>query len=115
VTDNNSGQEFETDEPEREALVANAPDGQSGAERAALMRLREALLATEPTIDPELVRGDTLDELDASFKAARAAVARVREAIRMEQAAMIPAGAPGRAVPGPATALEKIKAGLAAR
>ena len=81
-------------------------------EAAALTQFRAALLATEPTIDAALVTGDSFEELHASFAAARASLARVREAVRLEMAARVPAGAPGRTVPPPRTPLEKIREGL---
>ena len=82
---------------------------------ATLDRLRQALLATEPAIDPEMVTGDTLEEVEANFAAALATVARIREALRQERATPIPTGAPGRLAPAPRTALEKIRAGLATK
>jgi hypothetical protein len=83
---------------------------------ATLDRLRQALLATDPAIDPEMVTGDTLEAVEASFAAARATIERIREALRQERAATtIPTGAPGRHTPSPKTALEKIRAGLAAK
>lgn len=81
-------------------------------EAAALHQFRGALLATEPTMDAALVTGDSFEELHASFAAARASLARVREAVRLEMAARVPAGAPGRTVPPPRTPLEKIRDGL---
>ena len=110
---NDADQAVTEPEPETSDPVASASNVAPDAQRATLARLREALLATEPAIDPALVSGESLEELDATFKAARAAVARIREAVRMEQAAAIGPGAPGRSSPGPATALDKIKAGLA--
>lgn len=82
---------------------------------AAIARLREALLASEPAIDPALVEGDSLEALEASFASAQAAVSRIREMLRAEMAAAIPAGNTDRRTSIPATALEKIRAGLAAR
>jgi hypothetical protein len=80
---------------------------------AALGRLRELLLAADPAVDPALVSGDSVEALEESFVAARAMVARVRDAVRREQAAAIPVGAPGRTATMPASPLEKIRAGLA--
>jgi molybdopterin converting factor small subunit len=77
-----------------------------------LARLREALLASEPGIEPGLVAGDTLEELEASFAAARELLQRMRDAVRQESAAAVPAGAPGRHVASPASPFEKIRAGL---
>lgn len=78
-----------------------------------LERLRLALLASDPAIDPALVTGTTAEEVEATFAAAQRTVATIREAIRREQQARIPAGAPGRATVGPRTAYDKIRAGLA--
>src|SRR5687768_994598 len=74
--------------------------------RDLLERLRLALLASDPDIEPELVRGDTADEIEASFRAAQRLVAGIRESVKREQAAAIPAGAPGRVVAGPVSAYE---------
>lgn len=96
--------------------LAAGDEAAIAAERsAAIGRLREALLATDPAIDPELVRGDSVEELETSFAAARALVARVREAVRLEQAAAIPAGSATRETARPASAFEKIRKGLAGR
>ncbi|MBI2764508.1 MAG: hypothetical protein HYX53_01210 [Chloroflexi bacterium] len=100
--------ELEAALAEREGLL-----GEGEAERALLLaRLRLALIATDPAIPVELVRGETLPELDASFEAAREAVRRVRETVAREAPA-VPAGAPGRSAGQPATAFEKIRAGMA--
>ncbi len=81
--------------------------------RALAVRLREALLASDASIAPELVSGTTVVEIEASFAAARAIAARVRDSIRQELASSpIPAGAPGRSIGGPANARDKIRAGL---
>ncbi|MEP7217181.1 MAG: hypothetical protein ABI782_13100 [Anaerolineaceae bacterium] len=81
-------------------------------ERAALDQFRTALLATEPEMDPGLVTGDSFETIHASFGAARASLARVREALRQEAAAQVPLGAPGRMSQRHRTALEKIRDGL---
>jgi len=83
--------------------------------RALLERLRAAMLASEPAVDPVLVTGETLDELEASFAAARELVARIRDAARQEEPAPVPAGAPGRARLQPRNAFEKIRSGLEQR
>ncbi len=85
------------------------------AERMALARLREALLASEPALDPGLVGGETLEQIESSFAAATAMAARLREALRREGAAQIPAGAGSRSPAGPRSPFEKIRAGLAGR
>ena len=96
---------------------------QREATRAALGRYREALLAAEPDLPPDMVAGETLEAVDASVAAARQTVARIRE--RMAASA-VPGAAPSRGFPvgAPArgghstrglTAAEKIAAGLSER
>ena len=101
-------------DPELEAL-RTALSERDDAHRATLERLREALIASEPAIDADMVTGETLEEIEAGFAAAQAMLTRVREAIRREHAAAIPAGAPGRTLPTPVTPLEKIRSGLGGR
>jgi hypothetical protein len=83
--------------------------------RAALGRYREAALVAEPGLPPDLVAGDTLDELEESLAAARRTVASIRERLAVEeQGRGFPAGAPARARPSTAglSAQEKIAMGL---
>lgn len=82
------------------------------AERAAVDRLRQALLASEPTLEPGMVGGETLAEVEASFALATALLAKLRERAALEAATRVPAGAPGRLGPRPKTAFEKIRDGL---
>ena len=91
----------------REELEASR-DG----ERAAVERLRTALLASEPALEPEMVSGETLAEVEASFANAAALLGRLRERAAAESAARVPAGAPGRQLARPQTAFEKIREGL---
>lgn len=86
----------EGSEPPPEALeeleaVATAEAAQLAEARAAieaerertrlvLARYREAVLAAEPDLPPELVRGDSLEELDVAVAAARSAVAEIARA-----------------------------------
>lgn len=88
-----------------------APADANERERALLARLRAALLQSEPAIPGALVHGESLEELEASFAAAREALQRVREEVVREQRA-IPAGAPGRVAVPLTTPLAKIRAGL---
>jgi hypothetical protein len=82
-------------------------------ERGALLeRLREAMLAADPSVDPELVQGTSLAELEASFERAKAVTERLRGVIRASDGVRVPAGAPGRATPPPRSAFEKIRDGL---
>lgn len=117
-----------TTDPDPQSAIASAeptPEGNATpgdglaeaeeANRLLLERLRAALLASEPAIDPAMVTGDTADEIEASFAAACEMVARIREAVRAEAAAAVPAGAPGRTPPQPRSAFAKIRAGLEGR
>ncbi len=51
---------------------------------AAVARYRDAALAAEPELPPDLVTGETLEEVDASLAAARRAVAQIRERLATE-------------------------------
>jgi hypothetical protein len=93
-----------------EAEVSRRAD----AEHAMLQRLREALVVAEPAIAPDLLTGTTLAEVESSYAAALAMVQRVREAAVRQNAAAVPAGAPGRVgAAQPLTAFEKIRVGIA--
>jgi hypothetical protein len=97
-----------------------ALDDERERTRAVLARYREALLAAEPDLPPDLVRGESLEELDASMAAARSAVAEIRERLTSDGASAergFPVGAPARTGPTTAglSASEKIRRGLAER
>ena len=77
----------------------------------ALERLRAAYLEAEPELDAALLSGETVDEVEANFTAAREMLRRARETARRDSVT-IPAGAPGRTIPVPASPIEKIRAGL---
>ncbi len=93
-------------------------DAERAAHRAAVARYREAVLAAEPALPPELVTGESLADVDASVEAARRAVAQIRERLATEAdeaaARGFPVGAPGRLEPSVEgmTAAEKIAFGL---
>ncbi len=104
---------------ELRAQLAERDEALAGAREAharAIARLREALAAAEPALDPALLTGETVEELEASYAAAKEVLARIREAVRREAAAAIPAGTALRQ-PGQSamSAIEKIRAGLARR
>lgn len=106
--------EFATTPGEAETEALHAAIAASGeAQRATLARLRQAFLESDPALDPALLSGDTLEELEASYAAAKTMLANIRDSLRREQAAAIPAGASGRTSPRHLTAIEKIRAGLA--
>jgi len=83
------------------------------ANRVAVERLRAALATIEPALTPEMLAGDTVEELEASFTTAMDTLKRLRDEVRREQVLAVGAGAPGRHGRGPLTALEKIREGLA--
>ncbi len=87
---------------------------------AAVARYREASLAAEPELPPELVSGATVEEVDASLAAARRTVAAIRQRLAEPEAPSMrgfPAGAPARLGGGNEglTAAEKIARGLEQR
>ncbi|MPZ98707.1 MAG: hypothetical protein GEU80_05075 [Dehalococcoidia bacterium] len=85
---------------------------------AAVARYREAVLASEPDLPPELVRGETLEELDSSLASAREAVAQIRQRLVDASAPRgFPVGAPARGAhrAGGMSAAEKIAYGLQQR
>jgi hypothetical protein len=115
-----------SEDEERERLAAElasteaALDAERSATSAALARYREALLAAEQELPPDLVQGETLEELDESVAAARSAVARIRDRLQAESAGAsasdvgFPVGAPARGGVSHEglTSHEKIAAGL---
>ena len=76
----------------------DALEAERAARSATVARYRDALLAAEPALPPELIQGDDLETLDASIEAARRAVAQIRERLSEEategSALGFPAGAP---------------------
>lgn len=86
---------------------------------AAVARYREAMLAAEPDLPPEMVRGESIEDVDASIAAARTMVARVRERVEARRPSErgFPAGAPARESGGRGhlSARQKIAAGLQER
>lgn len=65
----------------------------------AVAKYRAAIAATASGVPEELLRGETVEEIDASHEQARRIVSRVREQLESEAAAgSVPAGAPPRAL-----------------
>ena len=84
--------------------AAGEPVSEADALRAQLAdaanRYRELLLAGSPEVPAELVTGATIEEVDASFAAARGVVDQVRRRIEEQAGAEhVPAGAPPRTAP----------------
>src|SRR5690349_12635379 len=113
-------------EAERTELAAARAEHEAEIEterertRTALARYRDAVLAANPELPPELIRGATLEELEASIEVARTAVAEIRarivEATPSPQRGF-PVGAPARvgATSAGMTSSEKIRRGLSDR
>jgi len=63
----------------------------------AVAKYRAAVVASAPGIPQELVKGESLDEIDASLEVARGIVSKVRQQIEVEaEANKVPTGAPPR-------------------
>ncbi|MFQ5988222.1 MAG: hypothetical protein ACE5H6_05185 [Dehalococcoidia bacterium] len=83
-------------EEEVEGEVAALKEKLSGA----AARYRALILAGAPEVPEELVRGETPDEVEASFAAAQEMVEKVRRQLEAKaQAERVPAGAPARTPP----------------
>ena len=66
----------------------------------AAAKYRAAILASAPGVPEELVKGDTIEELDTSLELAQGIVSKVRQGLEVELAARsVPAGAPPRTPP----------------
>ena len=67
----------------------------------AVGKYRTRLLAESPEVPEELVRGDTPEEVETSFAAARQVVERIKQKLEAQTSAeRVPAGAPARGLPG---------------
>ncbi len=81
-------------------------------------KYRALILTGAPEVPEELVKGETPDEVEASFAAAREMVEKVRRQLEAKaQAERVPAGAPARTPPdlGALSPSEKIAYALATR
>ncbi|MDD5509536.1 MAG: hypothetical protein PHI12_01805 [Dehalococcoidales bacterium] len=70
------------------------------------------VVRANPGLTPELISGETVDEVDASLERARGIIASVRKSLETEYAgARVPAGAPPRTHPdlSSLSPIEKIK------
>ncbi len=97
--------------PESTAITLHDLETARATNNALMERLRDALCATEPTIHAGMIRGETLEEVEASFADAKALVERVRKQVAREAVVVSP-GAPGRQQQVLASPIEKIRAGL---
>jgi len=77
----------------RDSDLAAIRESLSGA----VAKYRAAVLAASPDIPAELVKGESIDEIDASLEQARGIVSKVRQQLEAEaEANKVPTGAPER-------------------
>ena len=77
----------------RDSDLAAIKESLSGA----VAKYRAAVLASAPEIPGELVKGESIAEIDASLEQARGIVSKVRQQLESEaEANKVPAGAPER-------------------
>jgi DNA repair exonuclease SbcCD ATPase subunit len=68
--------------------------------KAAASKYRDALLAGRPAVPPDLVSGETVEEVDQQLEAALRMVAQLRSHLESQaQALRVPTGAPARRAP----------------
>jgi len=77
----------------RDKDMSSLKDSLSGA----VVKYRAVVLASMPDVPEDLVKGTTIEEIDASLEMARGIVAKVRQRLESEaEAKRVPAGAPQR-------------------
>ena len=87
---------------EAEEKVAQLQAETEGLATAHRTAVRRALLAEHAgQLVPELVRGDTAEDLEASVTLAREAYGRIAQDLRTAAAAMVPVGASASSEPDP--------------
>jgi len=68
--------------------------------KAAASKYRHALLASQPEVPPDLVNGETVEEVDQQLEAALRMIAQLRGHLESQaQALRVPSGAPARRAP----------------
>jgi len=100
------------------AALQQEVEALQGSLKAAASKYRDALLASRPEVPPDLVSGETVEEVDQQLEAALRMVAQLRSHLESQaQAVRVPTGAPARRAPD-LSALspgEKIVHGLSQR
>ncbi len=104
----------------REELAAARSEAQElrASLRSAAEKYRQAALASRTEVPPELVGGETVEEVDRQLEAALRTVAQLKSHLESQaQAQRVPTGAPARRAPDLASLspTEKITYGLAQR
>ena len=88
----------------------------TAAYQDAVALLKDALTSANPNVPPNLIRGETPEDLAASVESAKALVGQVRAQLEADRAAVrVPAGAPPAETPSleGLSSREKIAAGIA--
>ena len=91
-------------------------EGLRASLRSAAERYRQAVLASQSEVPPDLVSGETVEEVDRQLEAALHMVAQLKNHLESQaQAQRVPTGAPARRAPDLAalSPTEKISYGLA--
>ena len=104
----------------RDGLAAARSEAEElrGGLRSAAEKYRQAVLASQAEVPPDLVGGETVEEVDRQLEAALRMVAQLKSHLESQaQAQRVPTGAPARRAPDLAalTPTEKISHGLAQR
>ena len=110
-------QELATAQAELPAARSEAEELRAGL-RSAAEKYRQAVLATRTEVPPDLVSGETVEEIDRQLEAAMSMVAQLKSHLDSQaQAQRMPAGAPARRAQDLAalSPSEKISHGLAQR
>ena len=80
----------------RDSELAALKDSLAGT----VAKYRAAVMASAPGVPEELLKGETVEEIDASLELAQGIVAKVRQEFESDVAARsVPAGAPPRTLP----------------
>jgi DNA repair exonuclease SbcCD ATPase subunit len=90
-------------------------EGLQASLKAAASKYRSALLASKPEVPPDLVSGETVEEVDQQLEAALRMIAQLRDHLESQaQAVRVPTGAPARRAPdlSALSPAEKIAHGL---
>jgi chromosome segregation ATPase len=100
-----------------EAARAEAAQMRESAQeesRRLIDRYRAVLVQALPDIPAELIRGESLDDLDRAATVAREMVSWARQQAQAAAASLIPAGSPARGTPdlGSLSPAEKIRMGI---
>jgi DNA repair exonuclease SbcCD ATPase subunit len=104
----------------REEIAAARSEAEElrGGLRSAAEKYRQAVLATRTEVPPDLVGGETVEEVDRQLEAALSMVSQLKSHLDSQaQAQRVPTGAPARRAPDLAalSPTEKISHGLAQR